>query len=773
MFRAHPILGLLPLLLLAPACKQAVTGDTDADTDADVPVHVDLSGAVAKGPFIRGSSVSVSPVDAAGTPTGQVFQTQTSDDAGRFDLAIDVDGPVRLEAQGFYYNEVTGELSTAQITLRSYDSFVEAGHAVAFINLYTHLTSERVAAELASGIAIADAVPAAESEALLQLQVGPPSFTPGAAGGSMDLLGGDDDANAYLFALSTVLAQYAANKAGEGGPVDATLTETVNGIASDLADGTLDGGPGVPTGAELYQLQATISADTVMALLGQRFTDIGSDATVPDLHRVFDLDLDGTVDNDDTDADGDGHDRLGDGGDDCDDYDAGKGRCTVSESLSEADAVFVGEAAGDYAGSSVSSAGDVNGDGLSDILVGADASAAGDGAAYLILGPVTGRTDLATADAKLVGWWSSMAGVSVAGAGDVNGDGFSDMLVGAPGPAGPDGNAPGAAYLVLGPVAGDVDLETADATLVGEMDDVYVGMSVAGAGDVDDDGFSDVLVAAPYNNQGGIYAGAVYLVRGPVTGTVDLSTATAKLVGEESGDVAGRSVAGAGDLDGDGLADILVGASNNAAGGGDAGAAYVVLGPVTGTVDLSTADAKLVGDAYNWAGMAVDGAGDVDGDGSPDLVVGAPYNVASDVQVGAAYLVLGPVTGTVSLSAAEARFVGEGDSDMAGITVAGAGDVDGDGQADLLVGASGVDAPSGGTDAGAAYLIRAPATGTFELAKVADKLVGEAYRDSACLVAGAGDVDGDGLADILVGATLSDAGGADAGAAYLVLGGSL
>src|SRR6185436_13418728 len=131
----------------------------------------------------------------------------------------------------------------------------------------------------------------------------------------------------------------------------------------------------------------------------------------------------------------------------------------------------------------------------------------------------------------------------------------------------------------------------------------------------------DVLVGA--TNQGDRNEGAAYLVLGPVTGTLDLALADAKLVGEEPDDLAGHSVSDAGDVDGDGHDDLLVGALGNDEGGSTAGAAYLVVGPVTGTLDLSRADAKLVGEAPNdWCGISVSGAGDVDGDGHDDLLVG-------------------------------------------------------------------------------------------------------------------------------------------------------
>ncbi len=441
----------------------------------------------------------------------------------------------------------------------------------------------------------------------------------------------------------------------------------------------------------------------------------------------------------------------------------------ITIALSMADAKLVGEEPDDHAGYSVSGAGDVDGDGHADVLLGAyenDSGGPNAGAAYLVRGPVTGTLDLSLADATLVG--DGVAGFytgwSVSGAGDVDGDGHDDLLIGAELDREGGGYGAGAAYLVQGPVTGTVSLSAADAKLVGEGEYNFAGYSVSDAGDVDRDGHDDLLVGAP-NYGYPDYFGAAYLMLGPVTGTVDLSVADAKFVGEYAA-FAGLSVSGAGDVDGDGHDDFLVGV------GQPYGGAFLVLGPVTGTLDASLADAELRGESDNVggsAGSSVSRAGDVDADGHDDLLVGAPGNDEGAAFAGAAYLVLGPVTGTRFLARADAKLLGERNSDSAGI-VSDAGDVDSDGHDDVLVGAT-----YGGRDAsGAAYLFLGPVTGTVELSHADALLRGEEWLDEAgWSVSGAGDVDADGQDDLLVGAHRNDEGGDEAGAAYLVYGGSL
>jgi hypothetical protein len=472
-------------------------------------------------------------------------------------------------------------------------------------------------------------------------------------------------------------------------------------------------------------------------------------------------DVSGDCDDSDPAVNPSGVEICGDGKDnDCD------GRSCIIESLSgAAGAKLLAEAAADGAGHDVSGAGDVDGDGNDDLLVGAWANDEGlynAGAAYLVLGPTTGTLDLSAADAKFVGEHvQDCAGERVSGAGDTDGDGHADILVG----ASASGNGPGVAYLVRGPVTGTLDLSSADGTVTDNAGEI-VAWDVSDAGDVNGDGRGDLLIGAFYYGWG-IDPGAAYVLLGPVSGTFDLESADAKLVGEAADDAAGTSVSSAGDVDGDGNGDIVVGAYWNDEGATDAGAAYLMLGPVTET-DLSVADAKLVGEAaHDWAGNDVSGAGDVDGDGHDDLIVGARYEGVADR--GAAYVVLGPVTGTLDLSLADAKLSGHSDEDEAGGYVSGAGDLDDDGHDDLLVEMSNTLTLTGLV---ATYVVRGPVTGTLDLFGADARLDGGGSGGPDA-VSDAGDLDDDGYGDFLVGATYDDDAGAFAGAAYVVYGGDL
>ena len=245
---------------------------------------------------------------------------------------------------------------------------------------------------------------------------------------------------------------------------------------------------------------------------------------------------------------------------------------------------------------------------------------------------------------------------------------------------------------------GVIDLGAADATLVGEAD-YYRSGQVGPSGDVDGDGFNDVVVGAS-GEWGGGNAGAGYLMYGPFYGALELSAADATFLGEDAGDEAGICISANGDSNGDGLSDVLIGAYRNDYAGSNAGAGYLLLGPLTGAIDLSSADAKIVGeDADEFAGSSMEWAGDLDGDGRSDVLMGAYKQDAGGTDSGAAYVLYSPITGVVELESADAKFVGETDLDRAGINVSGAGDVDGSGFDDVLVGAHHHDAGGGNAGA--------------------------------------------------------------------------
>jgi len=293
-------------------------------------------------------------------------------------------------------------------------------------------------------------------------------------------------------------------------------------------------------------------------------------------------------------------------------------------------------------------AGDVDGDGLDDVLVG---SPTGAGWVRLFLGSTFqagGNLALDGADVLFVSGGAG-AGEALASAGDVDGDGLDDLLIGAPDTDGPAGAASGVAWLVFGAslTTDQVDLATADVTLQAELAGDRAGYAVAGVGDVDGDGLDDVLVGAPgHPNGGGMTPGQAYLLLGSTLqagGTFDLAAADSIFVGAQSGDLVGAAVAAAGDVNGDGLADLLIGAPGWDAAGVDAGAAFLVLGPGDGVGDLGDADQVFVGEAADdAAGTSVAGGGDLDGDGLHDLLISAPQNDGGGGSAGKAYVLVSP-----------------------------------------------------------------------------------------------------------------------------------
>ncbi len=412
----------------------------------------------------------------------------------------------------------------------------------------------------------------------------------------------------------------------------------------------------------------------------------------------------------------------------------------------------------DAFGNSVACAGDVNGDGYSDVIVGAFGVSSNRGAAYIFLGSngVFSSTPVTTLNGISV---NDEFGRSVASVGDVNGDGFSDIIVGAEGVS----SYTGAAYIYHGSPNG---LKTTNNWQVLEAQGgANYGLSVTSAGDVNSDGFSDVIVGAYIYDQGFGDNGKAWLYMGSAVGLSTTAAWTA--VGSMANEYFGRCVAAAGDVNGDGYGDVIVGAYGYTNGQSQEGRAYLYYGSSGGLAGTAawTYENNFAGSIL---GAYLSAAGDVNKDGYSDIIIGAPqYDVDGIIEIdeGKVYLFYGSAT----IPAAMPDWSAEGNQTGAffGISVASLGDVNGDGYSDVIIGAHTYDNPE--IDEGKVFAFYGSATGLPAVAN----WTAESNQPNAQFgisVASAGDVNGDGYSDAIVGATYYDDPTTDEGAAFVYYG---
>jgi hypothetical protein len=349
--------------------------------------------------------------------------------------------------------------------------------------------------------------------------------------------------------------------------------------------------------------------------------------------------------------------------------------------VSSAVGILTGENSGDNAGWVVASAGDVNGDGFDDVLGQThrfDEPFDDGGLAFVAFGPVAGAHLATDADVVLRAAREGEGfGLWTAGIGDSSGDGTDDVAIGS------SLLAPGAVYLFDDSlVAGDWSETVADAVLTGDPDGVGAGDRLATLGDVDGDGLADLLVSDIWRD-----GGTVYLARAPFLGDSRLGDASGAVHGY-GGEFLGMNL-GAGDLDGDGLPDPLVESYSP-------NDTFVFSGWRSGATATAnaTASISLTADAQG----GVTSPGDLDGDGFDELLLGCGFAEAPSLR-GSAWLYYGPVVGALTDANADASFGATGPGDEVGTAVAGAGDIDGDGVLDLAITAVGA-----AGDLGAAYL---------------------------------------------------------------------
>jgi hypothetical protein len=411
-------------------------------------------------------------------------------------------------------------------------------------------------------------------------------------------------------------------------------------------------------------------------------------------------------------------------------------------------------------GTSVSTAGDVNGDGYADVIVGAwryDNGSTDEGRAFAYYGSGTGLslTPNWTAESDQAG---AEFGVSVAMAGDVSGDGYADVIIGAHKLTNSH-TLQGRAYVYQGSATGlaATPLWTAQPS----QNTTEFGVSVATAGDVNGDGYSDVIVGAPLFENGLVDEGSAFVWHGSPASLAAGESWSAE--GNQVNCAYGAEIAGAGDVNGDGYSEVMVGAFAFDNGEQDEGRVFVYDGSPIGTLPFSwTVEGNQAGARF---GDVVAPAGDVNGDGYADILVGVPFYDSGQIDEGAVFLYLGSATGLV-LPAAWMFQSNQAHGRLGG-SVATAGDVNGDGLSDVIIGWNGYS--NGQGTEGRALVFHGSFAGLSQTPSWTVES-NQVLANLGASVASAGDVNGDGFSDVIVGAIGYDNDLSNEGRAFVFLG---
>jgi hypothetical protein len=383
-------------------------------------------------------------------------------------------------------------------------------------------------------------------------------------------------------------------------------------------------------------------------------------------------------------------------------------------------------------------------------------------------------------------------GSALADTGDLEGDGVTDLAVGAPGDD-EGGTDRGAVWILFMNSDGTVDTQQkiadSSGSFDGKLDDAdRFGSAVAALGDLNADGVNDLAVGAPGDDDGGTDRGAVWILFLDAVGKVRLSQKIADTSGGfggtlNDGDQFGSAVASIGDLDGDGIGDLAVGAPDANESGTGRGEIWILFMDQDGRVksqqkiaDGSGGFKGSLNDGDHF-GDAVSTLGDLDGDGIPDLAVGAPGDDDGGTDRGAVWILFmdrdGRVRSEQKIADGSGNFKGDlNDNDGFGSAVADPGDLDGDGTPDLAVGAPGSD--DGGTDRGAVWLLFLDEAGKVSSNRQISSTNGnfggklDDGDQFGSAITGLGDLDGNGMPDLAVGAPLDDDGGTDKGAVWVL-----